>query len=145
MIAPDVNLLLYAYNPDDSRHTAAKAWLEDILSDSAPVGFPLTTIHAFVRLVTNPLIAGRVISLSDVLAIVDEWLSLPHVRVLYPGDRHWSMLKQTATEAQVTANLIPDAVLAAIAIEYGAVIHTNDRDFARFPGLRWHNPLQPTP
>jgi len=142
MIAPDANLFLYAYNPHDPRHIAAKSWLERIFSSTEPVGIPVTTIHAFVRLLTNPLIAGRIISLHIALAIVDEWLSLPHVSVLYPGDNHWRLLKRIALEAQAPANLFPDAVLVAIAIEYGATIHTNDRDFARFPGLRWENPLQ---
>ena len=143
MIAPDANLLLYAYNPHDAHHGTAKAWLEGILSNAEPVGFPLTTIHAFVRLLTNPLIAGRIVSLADVLAIVDEWLSIPHVSILYPGDHHWDLLKRSATEAHAIANLFSDAVIAATATEYGAVVHTNDRDFARFPNLRWHNPLQP--
>jgi toxin-antitoxin system PIN domain toxin len=143
MIAPDANLLLYAYNPEDQRYQAAKSWLEGILSGPEPVGFPLTTIHSFVRLLTNPAVAGRIVTLSDALAIVDEWLSLPHVSVLYPGTRHWIVLKQISREARAMANLFPDAVLAAIAIEHGAVIHTYDRDFARFPGLRWVNPLLP--
>jgi predicted nucleic acid-binding protein len=76
------------------------------------------------------------------LAIVDEWFSLPHVSVLYPGEHHWRLLKRSAKEGHATANLFPDAVIVAIAIEYGATIHSNDRDFARFPELRWYNPLQ---
>jgi len=143
MIAPDTNLLLYAYNPHDPLHKTAKAWLEQILSGVEPVGFPLPTIHSFVRLLTNPAIAGRIISLSDALDIVDEWLALPHVSILYPGDLHWQWLKRTAIDGHAIVNLFPDAAIAAIATEYGAIIHTNDRDFARFPALRWLNPLQP--
>ncbi|MEO7030554.1 MAG: TA system VapC family ribonuclease toxin [Acidobacteriaceae bacterium] len=143
MIAPDANLLLYAYSPHSPHHEAAKSWLEQVLSDGEAVGFPLPTIHAFVRLLTNPISAGRTIALPAALAIVDEWLSLPHVRVLFPSDRHWQLVKRISTEGHATGNLFPDATIAAIATEYGAVVHTNDRDFARFPSVRWHNPLKP--
>ena len=142
MIAPDTNLLLYAYCPDAPLHKASRAWLEQILSSVEPVGFPLPTLHSFVRLLTNPIIAGKIVTLTDALALVDEWLSLPQVSVLHPGDQHWNLLKHIANEGHAAANLFPDAVIAAIALEYGAVVHTNDRDFARFPGLRWHNPLK---
>jgi toxin-antitoxin system PIN domain toxin len=141
MIAPDTNLLLYAYHPESLHHAAAKAWLEEILSGAEPVGFPLPVIHAFIRLLTNPAIAGRIVTLTDTLSIVDDWLTLPQVSILLPGDRHWQLLKKVTLDGYASANLVPDAVIAAIAMEYGATIHTNDRDFARFPNLRWHNPL----
>ena len=105
------------------------------------MGFPLTTLHSFVRISTNPAIAGRVITLSDTLGIVNEWLSLSHVSILYPGNRHWSLLSAISSQAHATGNLIPDAIIAAIAFEHGAVVHTHDKGFARFAGLHWHDPL----
>ena len=144
MIAPDTNLLLYAYSPESAHHKAARAWLEKTLSGYESVGFPLPVLHAFIRLLTHPTIAGRIVTLESALDIVDDWLALPQVSVLLPGDGHWRLLKSAATEGHAAANLFPDAAIAAIAIEHGATVHTNDRDFARFPGLRWHNPLTPT-
>jgi len=141
MIAIDANLLLYAYSPGSPHHQTAKIWLEGVLSGTEPVGIPLPSIQAFVKLLTNPVIAGKFIKLEDVFSIVDEWLSLPHVRILLPGDRHWELLKRTAIDAHAIGNLFADAVIASIALEYGAVVHSNDRDFARFSAVRWKNPL----
>jgi toxin-antitoxin system PIN domain toxin len=142
MIVPDTNLLLYAYNPDDRHHPAAKRWLEGILSSSEMIGFPVVVIHSFLRILTHPVIAGRLILLDDAAAIVDEWLSLPQVRILYPAERHWELLKSLAIEGNAPANLIPDAVIAAIALEHGGTVHTHDHGFARFPNLPCHYPLQ---
>jgi predicted nucleic acid-binding protein len=72
---------------------------------------------------------------------MDSWLSLPQVLLLNPGDRHWVLLRGLSEQLRLSGVQVTDAAIAAIAIEYGAVIHTNDRDFARFPGLRWVNPL----
>ncbi|MDQ2925241.1 MAG: PIN domain-containing protein [Acidobacteriota bacterium] len=143
MIAPDTNLLLYAYNELSPHHHQATKYLEGILSATEPVGFVLPVIHSFVRLITNPAISGKAVPLAHALGHVDEWLAFPHVRMLYPGDRHWDYVKRLTKEGHATGNLVPDTVIAAIALEYGAVIHTNDRDFARFPSVRWHNPLKP--
>jgi toxin-antitoxin system PIN domain toxin len=143
VIALDTQLLLYAYDDRSPLHKPAAAYLSGILSGSEPVGFPLPVVHSYVRLLTNPVITGKRIPLKTALDDVDSWLALPHVRLLIPGERHWQILKDLASDAHATANLFPDAIIAAIVMEYGAVLHTNDRDFARFPGLRWQNPLQP--
>ena len=143
MIAPDANLLIYASHPTSKFHIASKAWLEELLSSSETVGLPILSIYAFLRFMTNPGIHPRPATFRQATEIVDSWLALPHVRILHPGDRNWSLLKQLGVETRASGNFITDAAVAAIAMEYGAVIHTNDRDFARFPGLRWHNPLQP--
>lgn len=142
LIAPDTNILLYAYDERSRWHSRAAAYLESIFSRPEPVGLPLPCVHAFVRLITNPVISGKRISLESALGNVNEWLTFPNVQILFPGDRHWELLKRLSAEGHAAGNLFPDAVIAAIALEYGATIHTNDRDFARFPGLRWHNPLQ---
>jgi toxin-antitoxin system PIN domain toxin len=138
MIAPDANLLIYAYTPKDQFHKASRAWLENILSGIEPVGIPILSIHAFMRVQTHPRVG---VAFRKAAATVDSWLDLPHVRILYPSDRHWLLYQQLCSELQIGGAQLTDAAIAAIAIEHGAVIHTNDRDFARFPGLRWHNPL----
>ena len=143
MIVLDANILLYAYNSDSPFYDKARKHLEALLSNPEPVGIPIQCIYAFLRLLTNPIVSGRQISVKDATATVDEWLVQPHVSVLYPGERHWEILKRLAVQGHALGNLISDAAIAATAIEYGGVIHTNDRDFARFPGVRWLNPIQP--
>jgi len=81
------------------------------------------------------------LSLDQAAQLVDEWLEQPNVRVLSPGDEHWILLRRMIVEGQASGALISDAQLAALTMEYGGVLHTTDRDFARFPGLRWTNPL----
>jgi toxin-antitoxin system PIN domain toxin len=142
MIAPDANLLIYANHPTSSFHIASKAWLEELLSSSGPVGLPAPSLYAFLRFMTNTGIHPKPPSFRQVTEVIDSWLALPHVRILYPGDRHWGLLQQLGADTRASGNFITDAAIAAIAIEHGATIHTNDRDFARFPGLRWENPLQ---
>jgi len=78
---------------------------------------------------------------SQAVGIVQEWLDQPNVRLLGPTERHWTILKDLIPKGQVGAALLSDGHLAALAIERGAVLYTNDRDFTRFPGLKWSNPL----
>lgn len=73
---------------------------------------------------------------------VEEWLAQPSVRILVPGDGHWTILRRMVIEGQASGTLVSDAEVAALTIEYGGVLYSADRDFARFPGLRWKNPLE---
>lgn len=106
------------------------------------MGIPILSVYAFLRFVTHPRHLQIPATFAQPGAIVNSWLAVPHVRILYPGERHWSILQQLSTKVRLSGAQITDAAIAAIAIEYGATVHTNDRDFARFPGLRWHNPLE---
>jgi toxin-antitoxin system PIN domain toxin len=142
MIAPDANLLIYAYQPSTPFYPGARAWLQDILSAREPVGIPVLCLHAFLRFVTNPRIVQKPLALPEAMALADTWLALAHVSILHPGNRHWSILDQLAKGVRLGGAQITDAAIAAIAIEYGATVHSNDRNFARFPGLRWLNPLE---
>lgn len=142
MIVLDANILLYAYDAGSSLHSQARAWVETVFSAADPVGLPWQTVAAFLRVVTNPKLRGDRFTVEEAVAIVDQWLALPNVRLLAPGDRHWSILGPAMVEGQVRGPLITDAQLAALTMEYGGVLYTTDRDFARFPLLRWKNPLQ---
>ena len=144
MIVLDVNLLIYAADGNAVLHDVARRWLQSITSGSELIGLPWQTIHAFVRISTNPRVSGGQVSIERSIGAIQQWMDLPHVRVLSPGERHWGILKDMLTEGQATGPLTTDAQLAAVAIEYGGVLHTTDRDFARFPGLRWVNPLAAT-
>jgi uncharacterized protein len=141
VIVLDANLLLYAYDSDSDKHAKARAWVEEAFSGASPVGLPWQTLSAFMRIVTNPRLTGKRFTPAEVVEIVDQWVNQPNVRLLGPGDNHWSFLRQMIADGQVRGPLITDAQLAALTIEYGGVLHTTDRDFSRFPGLRWKNPI----
>ena len=141
MIVLDANILLYAYGAGSPRHKEARAWLEKALSGAELVGLPWPTLTAFIRIATNPRLPGFRRSIEEVSRTVDQWLEQPNVRVLTPGDDHWLLLRRMIVDGQASGPLVSDAQLAALTIEYGGVLHTTDRDFARFPGLRWKNPL----
>jgi toxin-antitoxin system PIN domain toxin len=132
VIVLDANILLYAYGAGSPRHKQARAWLEKVLSGAEPVGLPWQSLAAFIRIATNPRLPGFRRSIEEVSRTVDEWLEQPNVRVLF---------RRMIVEGQASGPLVSDAQLAALTIEYGGVLHTTDRDFARFPGLRWKNPL----
>jgi len=104
---------------------------------------PWQVVWAFLRLSTNSRIFTNCLSMEQAVGIVQQWMNLKQVRVLAPTERHWGLLKQVLKEGQVRGPLTTDAELAALTIEYGGVLYTTDRDFARFPGLRWVNPLVP--
>jgi uncharacterized protein len=141
MILLDANILIYAYNPSADRHAAAKRWLEAAVAGTVPVRVAWVTVLAFVRIMTHPQVFRRPLSLQEAVGIVDEWLGHPMVSVLDAGDRHWSILRGLLLDGQASGPLSTDAHLAALAIEHGATLHTTDRDFARFSGLKVVDPL----
>jgi toxin-antitoxin system PIN domain toxin len=144
VILVDANLLLYAYNPSFDRHQEAREWLEGVLSRSDPVCLAWATILAFLRIATNPRAFEYPLSIEEAILIVSDWLELPTVTILEPGNRHWAVLTELLSQTQVRGSTVMDAHLAALAIEHGAVLCTSDRDFARFPNLRMLNPLEAT-
>lgn len=141
MIVLDANLLLYAYDSESQQHAKAREWIEQTFSSGSPVGLPWQTITAFLRIVTNPRLSGKRFTPEEAAQIVEQWLEQPNVSLLPPGDQHWRLLRQMMKDGQARGPLISDADLAALTVEYGGVLHTTDRDFARFPALRWTNPL----
>jgi toxin-antitoxin system PIN domain toxin len=141
LILVDANLLLYAYHPKASQHDTSRAWLEEALSGSQLVRLAWLTVWAFLRISTNRRVFERPLSVSEAEAAVSSWLAQPTVGILDPGERHWEILRGLMRDGQTTGPLVMDAVLAALAIEHGATLHTTDQDFSRFPGLRWTNPL----
>lgn len=141
MIVLDANILLYAYDTESTQHRPARAYLEKIFSTSSPVGLPLQSISAFLRIMTQQGLRSGCFTLHEAVEIVEEWLNLPQVRLLIPGERHWSIFQRMLLEGHASGRLVTDAQIAATTMEYGGELQTNDRDFARFPGLRWRNPL----
>ena len=141
MIVVDANLLLYAYGESSLHHKKARAWLEGVLSGVEMVGLPWQTLAAFVRIATDPRVPGYRRSREEVVSVVNEWLAQPVARLLVPGERSLPIFQEMILTGQASGPLVSDAELAALTVEHGGVLHTADRDFARFPGLRWVNPL----
>ena len=141
MILVDANLLLYAYDPRAVQHEASRKYLETTLEGPDLVRFAWLTLWAFLRISTNPRVYEHPLSLDEAEAHVSTWLSQPSSGILEPGERHWEILSELTRQGQTVGPLVMDAVLAAIALEHGATLHTTDRDFARFTSLRWIDPL----
>lgn len=141
MIVVDANLLIYAYDTAAPRHEKSRVWLEEGFSGLELIGLPWQSITAFLRVMTNPKLHGRGYSVDEATEIIESWIARSNVRILSPGDDHWRYFRKMIVDGQAMGPLISDAELAALTVEYGGVLHTNDRDFARFPGLRWQNPL----
>ena len=141
MILPDVNVLLYAVDAASPRQSLARPWLEGRLSGSETVAFAWSVLTAFVRLGTHPSVFHEPLTPAQAFDLIDGWLALPAVIVVHPGDRHQAVLRELLEPLGTAGNLVPDAHLAALAIEHGATLASSDHDFARFGGLRWMDPL----
>ena len=141
MILVDVNLLVHAVNRDAARHDRARAWWDRQLSGTDPVRVAWATLFGFVRITTNPRIVPKPLSVDEASNCVSSWLSQPCLRTVDPLEGHWDRVVALLREAGTAGNLTTDAHLAALAMEHGCELCSTDSDFARFPGLRWHNPL----
>ena len=141
MILIDANLLIYAHVSTFSQHERARNWLDNQLNGVAPVGLPWPSLLAFLRLVTNPRLFDSPASITDAWEQVIAWLNCDPSWIPEPTERHSQILGDLLADAGVHANLVPDAHLAALAIEHGLILCSTDGDFGRFPGLRWQNPL----
>jgi toxin-antitoxin system PIN domain toxin len=139
----DANLLLYAVDEASPHHGIAKPWLEQQLSGSETFAFSWAVLLAFVRLTTNPRVFEAPLAVEEALELVDGWLAQPNVTVVHPTDRHSQLLRELLVPLGTAGNLASDAHLAALSIEHGAELCSADADFARFPRVRWFNPVAP--
>jgi toxin-antitoxin system PIN domain toxin len=140
VILPDVNILVYAHRRDTQRHRALRRWLEDIIEADEAYAMSDLVVSGFVRVVTHPRIFREPSSLADALAFAEQLLDQPHCVRVQPGPRHWDIFVRLCRQASARGNMVPDAFLAALAIEAGCEWITTDRDFARFEELRWRHP-----
>jgi len=115
--------------------------VERVFSGTVLVWIPYSTVAAFLRITTNPKLPGERYTIAEAEQVVDRWMEQPNVRLLSPGDDHWPLFRKMMVEGQAHGPLVSDAHLAALTMECGGILHTTDRDFTRFPGLRWTNPL----
>ena len=141
MILVDANLLLYAANRDAPEHDVARSWLDERLNGTVRVGLPWPSILAFVRIASNPAILQRAVTPAVAWRQVQQWLARDVVWIPLPGAAHVDVLTAFVEQRVMSSRLVPDAHLAALAIEHGLTLCSTDGDFARFPGLKWENPL----
>ncbi|HYU58923.1 MAG TPA: type II toxin-antitoxin system VapC family toxin [Actinomycetota bacterium] len=136
----DANVLLYSVNEDSPLHERARSWLDSALGGSEAVGFSWVALLAFIRLSTRADIFLSPLTPAEAMSVVESWLAAPAAVVLHPTPRHLSVLAGLLAPFGTAANLVNDAHLAALAVEHNADVMSFDRDFGRFPGVRWQEP-----
>jgi uncharacterized protein len=142
VIVPDANLLLYAYDLDSPFHGRARAWWESCLGGREAVGLTHPTLFAFLRIATSARVFAAPMSLAEAAGHVEEWLATPVAQVLLPVRDHAArVVALLGAAGSAGGNLVTDAQIAELALSRRAVVHTADRDFLRFPGLRCLFPL----
>jgi toxin-antitoxin system PIN domain toxin len=140
MILPDVNVLIYAFRKDLPQHAICRPWLSGVVSGDARFGISRMVLSALVRITTNRRLFTPPSEIAEAFAFCEDLLELPHCQVVEPGARHWDIFHRLCVETDTRGSSVSDAWFAALAIESGCEWVTLDRDFARFPGLKWSAP-----
>ena len=140
MMLPDVNVLINAFRKDVPQHGLCRAWLADVVLGDARFGLSARVLSAVVRIVTNPRVFKTPSSIEETFKFCGELLGQPHCQIVEPGERHWDIFRGLCIATDTRGARVTDAWFAALAIEWGCEWITLDRDFARFPGLRWQVP-----
>ena len=141
MVLPDVNVLVYAFRPDLPQHEAHHRYVTSLVDGDEAFGLAGTVLSGFVRVVTHPRIFAAPDTIDDALAFTETLRASERAVWIEPGPRHWEIFERLCRDGGARGNLVPDAYLAALAIESGCEWITTDRDYARFSGLRWRNPV----
>lgn len=141
MLCPDVNVLLHSFRSDSADHPAHAGWLQSVMTGQEPVGVSELVLSGVVRLATHHRIFRQPSTTSEVLAFCRAVRSAPAAVSLRPGARHWEIFAKLCRAVSATANDVPDAYHAALALEHGATWITNDRGYAKFPNLKWRLPF----
>ena len=142
MVLPDVNVLVYAHRADAPHHAACLAWLEGVVNGDESFGLSELVLSGFMRVATHPKVFAKPSPMADALEFTEQLRGRPNCVPVAPGPRHWQIFRALCIDAGVKGNLVPDAYLAALAIEAGCEWISTDRDFSRFKGLRWRHPVQ---
>jgi toxin-antitoxin system PIN domain toxin len=141
VITPDVNVLVYAYRAEALDHDSYWRWLDSVANGDEAFALSSIVLSGFVRVVTHPRVFRPPSPIDDALRFAEDLLSPQNCIMIRPGPRHWDLFARLCRESGARGNLVPDAYLAALAIEAGCELITTDRDFARFKGLRSRHPL----
>ena len=143
MILPDVNVLIYAFRRNTPQYEFCRPWLDAVVQGDERFGLSPVTLSSVVRVATNHRSFREPSSLEDAFGFCEDLLGQPHCQVVEPGGRHWDIFKRLCIETNTRGPRVTDAWFAALAIEWGCQWITLDRDFARFPGLKWSLPAAP--
>lgn len=144
MIIPDINLLLYAYDSSSPYHSKAANWWKSCLSGTEDIGLLHVVTFGFVRIATNARVFLNPMTPNEATGHVRTWIERPQVQILTPGPDYFQHVFQLLEDLGTAGNLVSDAQIAALAIEYDAELYTADADFVRFQSLRWVNPITGT-
>lgn len=139
MILPDVSVLIYAFRPESAAHAEFRDWLDSVVNGEMAYGISPQVMSSFIRIVTHPRIYAHPSSLEQAARFSSLLLGQSHCQILQPGARHWGIFLDLCAKSRATGNLVQDAWFAALAIEHGCEWITEDRDYARFAGLRWRS------
>jgi toxin-antitoxin system PIN domain toxin len=140
MMLPDVNVLINAFRRDVPQHKVCRAWLAAVVSGDARFGLSTLVLSAVVRIVTNPRVFRTPSAIEETFGFCDNLLRQPHCQVVEPGERHWDIFRRLCIATDARGSRVTDAWRAALAIEWGCEWITLERDYARFPGLKWRVP-----
>jgi toxin-antitoxin system PIN domain toxin len=142
LILPDVNVLLYAFRFDSREHERYREWLLKAINGDAAYGMSTHVLSSLIRIATNPRVFVKPSELGETVAFCEALLTPAQCQIVQPGPRHWNLYARLCTQAKATGNLSQDAWFAAMAMEWGCEWITEDRDYARFSGLRWRPPFE---
>jgi toxin-antitoxin system PIN domain toxin len=140
MILPDVNVLIYAFRGDVPEHAVCRAWLDGVIMSDTRFGMSPLVLSAVVRVTTNPRSFRTPSTLEDAFGFCEDIREQSHCQIVEPGERHWDIFKRLCISTDTRARRVTDAWFAALAMESGCEWITFDRDYARFPGLKWQVP-----
>ena len=141
MVLPDVNVLVYAHREETASHAGCRKWLESVINGDHSYAISDLVLSGFVRVVTHPKVFKQPSKVAEALAFAGQVRDQPNCLRVGPGPRHWELFRRLCVEVNAKGNLVPDAYLAALAIEAGCEWISTDRDYSRFKGLQWRHPL----
>jgi toxin-antitoxin system PIN domain toxin len=140
MILPDVNVLIYAFRQDVPQHSICRPWLNSLIEGETRFGVSPLALRALVRITTNLRAYRQPSTIEEAFAFCDNLLGQPHCQVVEPGERHWDIFKRLCVDTDTRGPRVTGAWYAALSLEWGCEWITLDRDYARFPGLKWRAP-----
>jgi hypothetical protein len=141
MMLFDVNVLVYSFREDADRHAEFRAWFDTRVASPEAFGVSDLVLSGVLRVLTHPRVFVPPTPVAKALAFAAAVRAQPNCVLLQPGERHWRIFTDLCARADAKGNLVVDAYHAALAIEHGCEWITTDRDYARFPALRWRHPL----
>lgn len=141
MFLNDVNVLVYAFREEFPGHRPCRDWLFRLLNGEGSFGVSDLVLSSFLRIATHPGILDPPAAFEAALKFAETLRNAPNAVPVVPRGRHFEIFVRLCRETKAKGNLVPDAYLAAMAIESGCVLVTTDRDFERFSGLRHRHPF----